>query len=569
MLIKRLLIENFRGIKKLDLALDRTTVLIGENNSGKTSVLEALQTCLTRALSRRAVPFYDYDFHLTEAKPEPNDADPIVLTVTFEETKKDEWVDEIVQAFPNVIQTVGDDRQAVTFRVTAQYDHALKDVLVEWRFLDRQGDALPTRNPKLVSDLQQLAPFFFLTAIRDASQHFQSRSSFWGPFTRNPQISDQMKEEIEEQIEEINQSVLDAHKPFETVKERLSEAGKLLPLAGKDVVSIEALPARILDLLSRTQVKLASRTGVRLPVAHHGAGTQSLSVLFLFDAFLRSRLAEAYEEHSEPILALEEPESHLHPSAIRALWPMLEKLPGQQIVATHSGDLLAAVPLSSIRRFARRDGEVRAFQVGPATLSPTESEKVSYHIRAKRGALLFARSWLLVEGESEFALMAELAALLGHDFVQAGVCCVEYAQCPMAPLIKVADDLGIEWHVMADGDRMGKAYVKAANALRGPTPAGDRITALADESIEHCLWNGGYQAVYESAVDSVHKGFVTAAKGTPAYRSEVIKAACQSTSKPHLAHAVVAEARKTGSPGVPAALATAINAALELARKSA
>lgn len=39
MILKTFEIENFRGIAKLTLELDRTTVLIGENNSGKTSVL--------------------------------------------------------------------------------------------------------------------------------------------------------------------------------------------------------------------------------------------------------------------------------------------------------------------------------------------------------------------------------------------------------------------------------------------------------------------------------------------------------------------------------------------------
>ena len=40
---------------------------------------------------------------------------------------------------------------------------------------------------------------------------------------------------------------------------------------------------------------------------------------------------------------------------------------------------------------------------------------MAYHVRAKRGALLFARCWLLVEGETEFTLLPELARLLGHE----------------------------------------------------------------------------------------------------------------------------------------------------------
>lgn len=568
MILRTLSIENFRGISQLTLDLDRTTVLIGENNSGKTSVLEALHTCMSRGLSRRATPFSEYDFHLASEDADPTDAPPIVLTLTFEEVKEDEWPAEIDQAFDKAIQVLDDSRRRLTFRVTSKYDAATRDFAVEWSFLDKDGNALPTaRQPKLVADLQQLAPVFLLSAVRDASQHFHTKSSFWAPFTKNPQISDKKRKEIEQQIEQINQSVLDSHKPFEVVKDRVAQAGKLLPLATKDLVSIEAVPARIFDMLARTQVKLASRTGARLPLVQHGAGTQSLSVLFLFEAFLQSRLAEAYDKNSEPILALEEPESHLHPSAIRALWATLDKLVGQKIIATHSGDLLSAVPLNAIRRLARKNGKIELFRVGNTTLDGREAQKVTYHVRAKRGALLFARCWLLVEGETDFTMLPELARQLGYDFELAGVSCVEFAQCGLTPLIKVAKDLGIEWHLLADGDAEGKKYEKTAKKFLGTDPVADRITTLTEPDIEHCLWHGGYNAVYEAAVDANHKSMIKVASGAAQYPMETIEAAIKSTSKPHLAYAVIVEAGKAGAPGVPQLLKTAIETAVKLAAR--
>ena len=570
MILKTFCVENFRGIAKLTLDLDRTTVLIGENNSGKTSLLEALHTCMNRGLSRRATPFSEYDFHLATEDAEPADAPPLILTLTFEESQKDEWPDEIAQAFPNAIQTLDDDRQQLNFRVTAKYDKVTRDFAVEWSFLDKEGSSLPTaKQAKMVTDLQQLAPVFLLTAVRDASQHFQSKSALWGPFTKNPQISEEKQQEIEEQIEQINQSVLDSHKPFEVIKDRIAQTGKLVPLANKDLVSVEAVPARIFDMLARTQVKLGARTGARLPVAQHGAGTQSLAVMFLFEAFLQSRLVDAYDKHSEPILALEEPESHLHPSAIRALWSTLNNLAGQKIIATHSGDLLAAVPLKAIRRLARKNGKVEVFRVLDATLDARELQKVAYHVRAKRGALLFARCWLLVEGETEFTMLPEFARALGHDFDLAGVCCVEFAQCGLKPLIKTAQDLGIEWHLLADGDKAGKDYASTANGLLGGNPAAERITSIVEPDIEHCLWHGGYSSVYESAVDANHKVMVKSAQGTAQYPTEMINAAVRSTSKPHLSYAIIAEAANAGSPGVPATLKTGIEAAIKLAGRLA
>ena len=55
---RRIDIANFRGIKKLSLNLDETTALIGENNTSKTSILDAIQLCLGRTLREKSTNFF-------------------------------------------------------------------------------------------------------------------------------------------------------------------------------------------------------------------------------------------------------------------------------------------------------------------------------------------------------------------------------------------------------------------------------------------------------------------------------------------------------------------------------
>ncbi|MGE0598195.1 MAG: ATP-dependent endonuclease [Dehalococcoidia bacterium] len=570
MLLSKVRIENFRGITTLEIDLDPTTVLIGENNVGKSTVLDALSVCLSRGLGRRSAPFSEYDFHLADGAAQPAQAPTIRLTLTFQESKEQEWPNEIAQTFVGAIQSLDDGRQQLTFRVQSQYDEATRDFPVEWSFLDLKDNPLPgARNARLVPDLQQLAPLFFLAALRDASQHFSARAPFWAPFTKNVSIGEQKRSELEAQIQAVNQAVLEAHEPFAVVKDQLARTGTLMPLANTDPVSIEAIPLRIFDLLTRTQVKLASRSGAKLPLTTHGSGTQSLTVIFLFQAFLQAQLRESFTADSAPILALEEPETHLHPSAIRALWETLFAMEGQKIITTHSGDLLGAVPLSSVRRLARKNGVVQVFRVGDATLDERDQQKVSYHIRAKRGALLFARCWLLVEGETEFTAIPELGRLLGFDFELAGIACVEFAQCGLRPLIRVARDLGIEWHVLADGDPAGGTYVQTAMALLGPDSSNERVTRLSVRDFEHAMWNAGFSYVYADAVDTAHQGLVTALPGTPEHASQTIEAAVKSTSKPNMAYAVLAAAANAlpfGPPAIPVELKQAIETVIRLAR---
>lgn len=375
--------------------------------------------------------------------------------------------------------------------------------------------------------------------------------------------------ELEESLSELNQKVLDAHTSFDAVKARLKKTTQLVPLGTGEPVHIEALPGKVFDLLSRTQVMLSCRSGAKLPLNRHGEGTQSLAVMFLFDAFLESRLTDEYDKDASPILALEEPEAHLHPSAIRSLAVLLQELKGQKLVSTHSGDLLAGIPLTAVRRLARENGVIKLHRLKDNTLSDEELDKVTYHIRSQRGQLLFARCWLLVEGQSEYWLLPECARQMGTAFDQRGVCCVEYRQFDIDPLLRLADDMGIAWHVLTDSDSQGQTDAgKVRSRLAGRAEA-DHLTTLAERDVEHALWAHGYAPTYEAVVTPDRRAqIVLAQPGTPDYVSQVIKAAVRSTSKPFLATAVCGEAAKAGSPGVPPLIRQAIVKAIELAERA-
>ena len=71
MRITRLRIQNFRSIKSLDLKLGETTVFIGQNNSGKTAILDAVRIALTRRWGQRGTGFTEYDVHLATDEDDP------------------------------------------------------------------------------------------------------------------------------------------------------------------------------------------------------------------------------------------------------------------------------------------------------------------------------------------------------------------------------------------------------------------------------------------------------------------------------------------------------------------
>jgi putative ATP-dependent endonuclease of OLD family len=567
-MLKKIKIKNFCGIQDVQIDLDETTVLIGGNNTGKSTILNALRTCLSRSLTRKSGPFTEYDYHLQCTNSQPTDAEAIDITLIFSENTSEEWNDEILQLLADAIQLGEDDLQSIILNVTSRYDDGVGDFVTTWNFLDLNNNPLPKAgNPRYLYNLQQLTPVFYLSALRDAAEEFRPRSQFWGPFVRALKIETELREEIENNLCALNQQVLDAHEAFDSVRERLRNTSRLVPLGGDDPVAIEAIPTKVFDMLSRTQVMLSGKTGARLPIGRHGEGTQSLAVICLFDAFLEAQLAEGHSPYTQPILALEEPEAHLHPSAIRAVGNLLHGLRGQKVISTHSGELVASVPITALRRLRRSDDKITVHQVASGSLTGEEQRKLDHHVRFSRGNLLFASFWLLVEGETDSLVFQECARIMGHDLFCEGICCIEFSTIGVEKFIKLADQLGIDWLVVADKDQAGDSYVRTAQKLLQNRRQVEYICQHSYDVIETFLCMEGYGEVYEANISTQKRSAVTASQGTPEYWKQVVKAQGDK-GKPQTAAQVIDEIEERGATCVPQFIREVIEIALLRAKEA-
>lgn len=557
-------IRNYRCIRDINIDLDETTVLIGENNSGKTAFLHAIRACLGDLRSRSTRLFHEYDYHLPDPESSPTDSEPIEIELSFVELEQDPWKEDFIQEVDHIAVTDESDRYLIRFRLTSVYDQQSEGFSVEWDFLNADGSSLTgsARAAPQLSTLQRMAPVFYLRALRDASSHFGSRGQFWRKFLSESDIPDDDRKRFERTFSELNAELIATHKPLSEVRSRLEDARRVMHLGDGDAVAVDALPTKLFSLLSRAQVSLSSPSGAKIPVDRQGEGMQSLAVLLLFGAFLRSRRAEI-DALATPITALEEPEAHLHPSAIRALMQLVSDLPGQKLVSSHSGDLLASVDIRSIRRFVRADGDVSVHRIAPGSLTPDEARKFDFHVRRSRGELLFARCWLLVEGETETVLLSGAAEVLDYDLERAGVRCVEYAQTDVGMLVKVADQLRIEWYCVADDDEGGRRSANAVRRQRG-TDTDGRL-AMPYQNVERFLCDSGFGEVYVSRM-SPQKPRPSAPPDTPEYWKQVLAALPKGYSKPGAALDAVLRMKEQGTV-VPDVLRSILDRAIDLARE--
>ena len=560
MKITALHIENFRGIRRLDLDLDEMTVLVGENNSGKTAVLDALRLCLRDLGPRRRVVFDALDFHLADAEVEPASADPIRIEITFSEQSKSEWDDALVRRLNrhNVLQVDDDERSHVILRVTCEYDPASQDFAQDWAFLNLDREPLATVGERALTGLQREVSYFYLQALRDARHHFGEKGPFWRPFLKDAQLPIEKKAELERMIREVNELVVSSHDSFERVQDGLRRVQDVVPLAAGDVVSIEAVPGRIFDMLANARINLGTIGGAKIPVGRHGEGTQSLAVLMLFAAFL-----EAWPDGA-PIVALEEPEAHLHPSAVRALQRLVRDFSGQKLISTHSGELLAETEIHQIRRLARTGEGIRSYRIPSDLLSAEEARKFNYHVRQARGELLFARCWLLVEGETESWIFPAAARASGIDLHREGIRVVEYRHSDVGLLAKVANELGIVWYCVGDDDAEGRrTRDRMKDHLRSAEEA-DRMV-FPYENIEIHLLGNGYEDVYETFMPEQNRARIKSKPDEPGHWGEYA-GYFPSKYKTRAAAAVAIEMEGRGADGITAEIRAVLDKVVLLAQ---
>lgn len=365
MRIAKIRIENFRSIKQVDIALDETTVFIGPNNGGKTAILDAVRIALTRRWGQRGTGFTEYDMHLATDGDDPKASPGVVIEVRVEETVPNEWPDAVQQALDDIIQSDPvTGKSSITLRVSCRWDAPEACFQPEWAFLNAARQPLiggSARRANLERFWQYL-PVFYLDALRDVDDEFSPRSQFWGRLLKAMEIPPQLEGRTQKVLDLLNKKLLRADSRLAEIAGTLSGATRVAARDRDGRVDLRLVPLKSWDLLSKAEIILRNEPNWPwLPLQRHGQGVQSLSVIFLFQAFVQHLLSELYEPESSPVLALEEPETHLHPQAARTLWRHVSDLPGQKIITTHSPYFVQHVPFRDIRlvRLTENGTEVR------------------------------------------------------------------------------------------------------------------------------------------------------------------------------------------------------------------
>ena len=556
MYLSHLEIENFLGIRSARIDFNETTVLIGENDSGKSGILEAIDKVMAVNKEGGRLLFYPHEFHVEKSGGKNAYTGTLRIALTFRERRPDEWSFLLGNEMGIIIRDNKTAVQEMTVEVIARPGEQTSTP--EWIIRIPGTDTSGLKNDQTVLDwIRRMNPVFrirggILTGI-PGHKSPRAASAYTGTI-KNAEFVNRISRHFESLLQGTTPDVhTELQEGYNAAMNYLEEVSGLFLPEGYQEQSI------IREILGKRD-RSGEPTGKNIRY-HHGSAAEMIGLLLFTNALLQSGTLVA-DPASEPIFIFEDPEANLHPMTLESVRLIIERLRWQKIITTQSGDFLSGYPMQDIRRITRQAGHVRQWQISPGSLSNDDLRRLSYHIRMRRGTAFFARCWLLVEGESEVWLLPHVARLCGFELAMEGVVCIEFAQCGIAPLIKAARQLGIEWHLLADGDAAGKAYIETAKHFTNQfnEDQNNRFTRLREKDIEHHLFFTGYAAVYQE-----YSG-IPAGHGQNIQPRRIIGRAIHRNSKPFMAIAIVEAISQPDSPGVPPVLRKLIETCVRMAK---
>lgn len=439
MLLVELKIENFRLFGEDTKAfvlpfMAGLTALVGENDTGKTAVIDALRFILgTR--DQEYIRVEDGDFHWPSG--EKKRRNKIHIRCKFDEL------------------TIHDKGAFAEYLTYVEHDGQQKVVLyVNWtarnnvgarrsrRFVAVESKSGETADgPVLDTEARMLLRSAYLRPLRDAE-----RAMAAGRGSRLSQILQHTKEikEAGDDYDPLNPTpdpaslsvlgvgdyasvLLGNRAGIKMARERLNMTYlKPLSFSGDDLtghISVSSFgdkDFRLRQLLEKLELELKNENSE--VSANRGLGSNNLLFMACELLLLGS------EEDGFPLLLIEEPEAHLHPQRQLRLMRFLQaqaatKRPdGRQIqivVTTHSPNLASAINLDNLVMI--QGGKAFSLSWGATKLEKSDYKFLERFLDVTKANLFFARGVMIVEGDGENILVPTLARLIERDFTEHGV----------------------------------------------------------------------------------------------------------------------------------------------------
>ena len=402
-------------------------ILVGANGSGKSSVIRCIDLALGNTIQQlyRSIDSSDFD----------DETLPFVIEVKLGMLSTDE-----LTFFPDEYD-VSD--KSLTVRLEATLDD--EDLTIR-RYFPKGLDGNNLGYDKLKHIGWGMVPSDFSN-----TQLESGRKTIVDDYLKVVDASGD-----EAKLAEAIKSLSDAIDGSDAFNEALSSlANQLDPVldGGVSANQLHFVPEAAINgnLLNNVRLQIDDRSGATREATEQSDGTKALIAFSIFNLL-----------NSGGIIAIDEPETHLHPLAQRNLMRILKKTGRQFVVATHSGVIAGEFDPDNIA--VTYEG-LPPVQPKSGFLAGQGDEKIlaSWWI-SNRIEVLTAKGIIAVEGPSDRMVLKRVAEMTGRVLERDGIEILEADGCDnMRNVLRIfgEEGFGLRVSILIDED----AEVDLANAL--------------------------------------------------------------------------------------------------------
>lgn len=451
MYISKIIIDGFRGFVHSEIEFQEgLNVIIGHNNGGKSTIMDALRLVLEYG-SRKNLSAWDF-CQKEELQTLKDNPPSVKLSVFIKEQKEEGLSDDVALFTDYAVQTSPLLESCLTYVYSLpqteveKYKKDVADVTdkyslfktIDDKYIRKYthaiyGGPVVSQNLAQGEDLKKI-DFEFVNALRNVEDEiYGGRAALLRDVLRYFLDYDLNEDENrEDSLALRHQSFInDTHEVLKNLVQRITTgkdniiayANKTGALFSDNILNLEGDVSEG-EMLAVLNLLVGDGEDRRLPVALNGLGYNNLIYISLLLAKMQSNAKAEFMGSSNvkafSVLAIEEPEAHLHPQMQYQFLEFLrnnivDKHVKQVFVTSHSPSLVANVKLDELCCLHRlADGTVKVYSPKKVFAIDEAAKKfIQRYLDATRADMLFAGGVIFVEGLAEQVLLPVFARLIG------------------------------------------------------------------------------------------------------------------------------------------------------------
>ncbi len=418
--VARITIENFRGIRKAAIDFDGHTLLVGQNNVGKSTVFEALELGLGPDRQARFPVVEEFDFYNAAYLNENEEPTPIrieILLVGVTPTIERACFNHLERWDPKTRTVLGqgglgevdgEDRVWCLRLLTIARYNKEDDEFEASTYYAKSYDPVDENDSRVPRSIRRNFGFLYLRALRTGSRALSlERGSLLDVILRIQSLQTGIWEHVRRRLEDLSPRIEEGAATLTPVLHAIeSRLAEYIPMAKPGEATRLFVSQLTREHLRKTLSFFLSVTPDQKPVPFQEVGTGTLNTLVLA---LLSFIAELKQENV--IFAMEEPEIALPPHTQRRIASYLLTNTTQCFVTSHSPYVMEHFEPERIVVLRRDDkGEVTGTKV--ALEAGMKAKTYRRHLRRGLSEAMLGRGAIVAEGFTEQVALRAVAEKL-------------------------------------------------------------------------------------------------------------------------------------------------------------